>query len=190
MKIKTIKFLKSATTADNSFDKKEIAIVGRSNVGKSTLINYLTNSKIAKASSSPGRTRLINYFMVNNDEFIFVDLPGYGYNQAGKQNSDTWGQMMEDYFTKSTKLVNVLVLLDIRHKPSDKDLQMLEFLVYYNIPFTIVATKADKLSRAEQNKNRQMLATYTKQGVSNIYVVSALNRTGGDELLTRLEQFL
>ena len=97
---------------------------------------------------------------------------------------------MEDYFTKSTKLVNVLVLLDIRHKPSDKDLQMLEFLVYYNIPFTIVATKADKLSRAEQNKNRQMLATYTKQGVSNIYVVSALNRTGGDELLTRLEQFL
>ncbi|MGN1259194.1 MAG: ribosome biogenesis GTP-binding protein YihA/YsxC [Christensenellales bacterium] len=190
MKIKTIKFLKSSTTADNSFNLKEIAIVGRSNVGKSSLINYLTNSKIAKASSSPGRTRLINYFSVNNDQFLFVDLPGYGYNEAGKANSEAWGKMMDDYFKNSQNLVNCLLLLDIRHKPNDKDLQMINYLVYYNIPFTIVATKADKLSKAEQGKNRQMLATYTKQGISNIYVVSSLNRTGGEELLLRIEQFI
>lgn len=190
MKIRSVAFLKSAVEPANFGDKKEIAFVGRSNVGKSSLINYLTNSKVAKSSKTPGRTRLINYFGINNNEFLFVDLPGYGFNLAGKQETKNWGSMIEGYLRGSKNLVNIFFLLDIRLKPSVDDLQMMEYMVFYNIPFTIVATKADKLSRAEAGKAKQQIATTLKVGVDNIFLVSSEKRTGAEELLERIEQFI
>lgn len=190
MKIRSVTFLKSAVEPADFGDKKEIAFVGRSNVGKSSLINYLTNSKIARSSKTPGRTRLINYFGINNQEFLFVDLPGYGFNLAGKQETKNWGSMIEGYLSKSKNLVNIFFLLDIRLKPSADDLQMMEYMVFYNIPFTIVATKADKLSRAEANRAKQQIATALKVGVDNIFLVSSEKRTGAEVLLERMDQFL
>ena len=111
MKIKNVKFLKSGVVADDTFDFPEIAIVGRSNVGKSSLINYLTNSKIAKTSSTPGRTRLINYFEINNGEFILVDLPGYGYAEANKSTKSNWGSMIEPYILNNKNLKKYIGLI-------------------------------------------------------------------------------
>lgn len=190
MKIKNVKFLKSGVVADDTFDLPEIAIVGRSNVGKSSLINYLTNSKIAKTSSTPGRTRLINYFEINNGEFILVDLPGYGYAEANKSTKSNWGSMIEPYILNNKNLKNILLLVDSRHKPSVEDKDMMKFLLYYNLPFTIVATKIDKLSKAELNKNLTMLAVELKVGVGNIYPVSATKRIGMDNLMDRISQFI
>ena len=190
MKIKNVKFLKSGVVADDTFNLPEIAIVGRSNVGKSSLINYLTNSKIAKTSSTPGRTRLINYFEINNGEFILVDLPGYGYAEANKTTKSNWGSMIEPYILNNKNLKNILLLVDSRHKPSVEDKDMMKFLLYYNLPFTIVATKIDKLSKAELNKNLTMLAVELKIGVGNIYPVSATKRVGMENLTDRISQFI
>lgn len=190
MKIKNVKFLKSGVVADDTFNLPEIAIVGRSNVGKSSLINYLTNSKIAKTSSTPGRTRLINYFEINNGEFILVDLPGYGYAEANKSTKSNWGSMIEPYILNNKNLKNILLLVDSRHKPSVEDKDMMKFLLYYNLPFTIVATKIDKLSKAELNKNLTMLAVELKVGVGNIYPVSATKRIGMGNLMDRISQFI
>ncbi len=190
MRITNVKFLKSATAKDTSFGLKEIAMVGRSNVGKSSLINYLTNTKTAKTSSAPGRTRLINYFSINNDEFLLVDLPGYGYAEASGKEKSTWGNMIEGYISGNENLKNILFLVDIRHKPSKDDMQMLGFMNFYAIPYTIVATKSDKLSKSQIGVHKQMLAKELHVGVDNIYVVSALNKTGRDELLARVSQFI
>lgn len=190
MKIRSVTFLKSAVEPADYGNKKEIAFVGRSNVGKSSLINYLTNSKVAKGSKTPGRTRLINYFGINGEEFLFVDLPGYGFNLAGKKETKNWGSMIEGYLRGSKNLVNIFFLLDIRLKPSAEDIQMMEYMVFYNIPFTIVATKADKLSRAEIGRAKQQIATTLKVGLDNIFLVSSEKRTGADELLERIEQFI
>ena len=189
MKIRSVSFLKSAVKPEDT-GVKEIAFVGRSNVGKSSLINFLINSKIAKSSKTPGRTRLINYFNINNGEVMFVDLPGYGFSLAGKKETQSWGNMIEGYLRESKNLVNILFLLDIRLKPSADDIQMMEYMVYYNIPFTIVATKADKLSRAEGARAKQLIASTLKVGLDNIYLVSSEKRVGAEELLSRLDQFL
>ena len=190
MRITNVKFLKSATERDCTFGLKEIAMVGRSNVGKSSLINYLTNTKIAKTSSAPGRTRLINYFSINNDEFMLVDLPGYGYAEASGKERGSWGSMIEGYLSENSNLKNILFLVDIRHKPSKDDMQMLGFMNFYAIPYTIVATKSDKLSRAQIGVQKQMLAKELHVGKDNIFVVSSLNKTGKDELISRISQFI
>lgn len=190
MRIRSVKFLKSATVPQSFDCKKEIALVGRSNVGKSSLINYITNRKIAKESSSPGRTRLLNYFEINDGEFLLVDLPGYGYSVAGKEQSEGWGKMIEGYLLNNPNLKNLLFLVDIRLEPSEKDLMLMQFMVYYNIPFTVVATKSDKLSRAQQQISKQKIATKLKIGIDNIYVVSSTKRVGAEQLLDRIEQFL
>ena len=190
MKIRSVAFLKSAVEPADFNNAPEIAFVGRSNVGKSSLINYLTNSKIAKSSKTPGRTRLINYFSINNNECLFVDLPGYGFSLAGKKETASWGNMIEGYLKNSKNLKNILFLLDIRLTPSADDLQMMNYMVFYNIPFTIVATKADKLSKAQQARAKQQIATTLKVGIDNIFLVSSDKRTGADEVLSRLDQFL
>lgn len=190
MRITNVKFLKSATERDTSFKMKEIAMVGRSNVGKSSLINFLTNTKTAKTSSTPGRTRLINYFSINNDEFLLVDLPGYGYASASGGEKSGWGKMMEVYLSGNENLKNILFLVDIRHKPSSEDMQMLGFMNFYAIPYTIVATKSDKLSKSQVGVQKQMLAKELHVGIDNIYTVSALKKTGKDELLNRISQFI
>ena len=129
----------------------EIALVGRSNVGKSSLINCLTgNGKLARISSAPGKTRLVNYYLIN-DSFYLVDLPGYGFAQRSRGERESWGKLMESYLT-SGRVDHLFLLLDIRHEPTAEDRQMYAFLIYYNIPFTVVATKADKVSRSKRQQ--------------------------------------
>ena len=190
MKIKTSKFVKSLLTKLTPSSTPEIAMVGRSNVGKSSLINFLTNAKIAKTSSKPGKTRLINYFDINNGQFFLVDLPGYGFSLASKSESEQWGNMIEGYLAGNENLKNILFLLDIRHDPSADDKRMLSYMVFYNIPFTVVATKCDKLSRSQIGLKKQKLASELKVGKDNIYCVSSQSRTGDKELLERISQFV
>ena len=130
----------------------EIAMAGKSNVGKSSLINSLTrHSKLARTSSEPGKTRLINYYSVN-EEFLLVDLPGYGFARAPKSEQEKWSQMIEGYLTGSQQLKHVFHLVDIRHAPTKEDQMMTEYLRHYDIPFTVIATKADKLSKAQRSR--------------------------------------
>ena len=136
MRIINAKFIKSASKKDEFIvdELPQIAIVGRSNVGKSSLINLLTNnSKMAKTSSTPGRTRLVNYFNINN-QFYLVDLPGYGYHKASKSIADSWDKVMNDYFIENEKLKLVFVLLDCRIMPTELDKQMLDYLAENEIP--------------------------------------------------------
>ena len=193
MIIKNAKFVTSVADAKSLYDTQtsEIAIAGKSNVGKSSFINYICNNgKLARTSGDPGRTRLLNYFEINNGEFFFVDLPGYGYAKVAKTEKAKWGSMIEGYLTGSSNLKNVFVLLDIRHKPTDDDKMMVNFLFHYNIPFTLIATKADKLSRMQQMKNRQMLASEMGVGVDNVYITSSLNKTGKEAIFERIGQIL
>ncbi len=190
MIIKNVEFVKSAKEKDQTFGMPEVAFVGRSNVGKSSLINYITNNKIAKVSSTPGRTRLINYFKVNGGQFMLVDLPGYGFAKGNKTEVNDWSQMMEGYFANNENLKQALLLLDIRHDPSIDDLKMQYYLMFYNIPYTIIATKCDKLSKSQVQNQKFRLASKLKVGVDNIICESSTNRTGAEQILSRLDQFI
>lgn len=175
MIIKKAEFVTSLAKLNNfvDFDLPEIAFVGRSNVGKSSLINALTDrNKLAKTGSMPGRTRLVNYFLVN-DRFMLVDLPGYGYALASKQAQQEWQTLISGYLQKSTKLKMVFVLVDIRITPSELDKQMLEYLYFYNIPFKVIATKMDKVAKSKVQAQVQMLASELGLGVADIIPVSA-----------------
>ncbi len=148
MKIRSAEFIKSAFSEEHwTTDKKpEIAFLGKSNVGKSSLINsLLNNKKLARTSNTPGRTQCINFFLIN-EQFYFVDLPGYGYAKAPEKIRREWGKMIEDYLAKRDQLVLFIHLVDSRHEPTNQDKQLHEWLIYYQKPHLIVATKADKLS--------------------------------------------
>ena len=151
MQIKKAMFVRSAADPSRIHmdpPLPEIALVGRSNVGKSSLINTICGqNKLAKVSSTPGKTRLVNFFLVN-DAFYLVDLPGYGFANVSRAEKERWGAMIEGYLSQSRQLRHLLLLLDIRHDPTADDKQMAYYLQHYNIPCTIVATKADKLSRS------------------------------------------
>ncbi|MDD2216314.1 MAG: ribosome biogenesis GTP-binding protein YihA/YsxC [Eubacteriales bacterium] len=171
-------------------DKKEIAIVGRSNVGKSSLINRLFNQKLAKVSSSPGKTRTINFYEIN-ERFRIVDLPGYGYAKVSKSISKNWGDMIEAYLKERPNLIKVIQLVDIRHAPTQQDIQMYEWMRYYRMDGLIVATKIDKVSKNELLKNMGIIRK--NLGLSEkdkIIPVSALKRTGMDDLIKELEELL
>ena len=192
MVIKSAEFVKSVSNFNDIYksDYKEIACVGRSNVGKSSLINFITNnSKLAKTSSLPGRTRLINYFLINK-EFLLVDLPGYGYAKASKESQASWGGLLENYLKLSKNLKAVYMLLDIRHLPNENDKQMIKFLYYYNIPTVFVLTKADKLSKSAIGRQVQIIANDLALAKSNFVVTSADKKTGKEGLLASLEQRL
>ena len=134
-------------------DMVEFAFVGRSNVGKSSLINCITNQKnLAKTSSTPGLTKMINYFVINN-LFRIVDLPGYGYAKTGHKHIANWAGLMEDYLLNSPNLKTVFVLLDCRHKPNELDKMMLEFLNTYQIPYVVVATKVETVGEKNEIRN-------------------------------------
>ena len=151
MKIVSAKYLTSVVSEKDILndDLKEFAFVGRSNVGKSSLINALTGVKnLAKTSSTPGLTKMINYFLINNS-FKFVDLPGYGYAKTGQKHIANWAGLMEKYLLNSTLLVTVFVLVDSRHEPSELDKMMIEFLNHYQIPYMLIATKVDKLAKSK-----------------------------------------
>ena len=166
----------------------EIAVVGKSNVGKSSLINFLCrNNKLAKVGKEPGKTRLINYFGIDGNRFVLVDLPGYGYAKVSDAEKIKWGRLIETYLTRSVGLKHVFVLLDVRRDPDADDKQMLDYLYYYRIPFTLVATKCDKISRSEQNKRRQAIASAVGVGVDNVFLCSASSGLGENELCARIE---
>jgi len=188
MKINTAKFVISNSDWKKcpSENRLEYAFIGRSNVGKSSLINMLTNNKnLAKTSGKPGKTQLINHFIINNNWFL-VDLPGYGYAQVSKSLRKGFSKMITDYVTKRTNLINLFVLIDVRHDPQKIDIEFLEFLGENGIPFSIVFTKADKLSSSKlaQNVNQykqELLKTWEE--LPSIFVTSSTNSTGKEELL-------
>lgn len=193
MVIKNAKFVTSVADSNALYDTgaPEIAIAGKSNVGKSSFINFICNNgKLARTSGDPGRTRLLNYFEINGGEFYIVDLPGYGYAKVAKTERSKWGGMIEGYLQKSDRLKNVFVLLDCRHEPTDDDKMLVNFLFHFNIPFTLIATKADKLSRQQQMKSRQIIASAMGVGADNIYFTSSLNKTGKDAIFERIAQIL
>ncbi len=192
MIIKNAEFVVSIAKKQDlkDFGMPEFAFVGRSNVGKSSLINALTNrKKLAKASSTPGRTRLINYFKINNS-FMFVDLPGYGYALAGKEEQAKWQELIGAYLENSKQLKRVFVLVDIRHEPNERDKIMLNYLFYYNIPFNVIATKADKISKAQIEKQKTLIANTLEVGRDDIVVVSANEKRGIDNVLDIIESLM
>ena len=172
-------------------NQKEIAFAGRSNVGKSSLINLLLGrKKLARVSGNPGKTRTINFYCIN-DTFRIVDLPGYGYAKVSKSISSEWGPMMEDYLANRDNLIKVIQLVDVRHAPSEQDRQMYEWLRYYDLSGIVVATKADKVSRNELNKNLAVIRTDLKLGEDDVVIpVSTLKKDGVEELLDVLDALL
>lgn len=166
----------------------EIAFAGRSNVGKSSLLNLITGRrKLARISGSPGKTRTINFYSINDDCFRIVDLPGYGYAKVSKAETQKWGQMIEEYLIERPNLIKVVQLVDIRHKPTKQDVQMYDFLKYYGLDGIVVATKADKISNNERGKSIKLIRqTLGMHGSDEIYPVSALNKTGHEPLIDKL----
>lgn len=169
----------------------EIAFAGRSNVGKSSLLNLLTRRKnLARVSGSPGKTRTINFYRIN-DEFRIVDLPGYGYTRVSKSESEKWGAMMESYLENREGLLKVIQLVDIRHKPSAQDVQMYDYLKYFNLDGIVVATKADKVSSNQRSKNiLEIRKTLGMSKSDKIIPVSALKKSGHEALLDEIENLM
>jgi len=160
----------------------EVAFAGRSNVGKSSLINkLLRRKKAARVSNTPGRTREINFFEVN-EEFVLADLPGYGYARVSKERRAAWRPLIEGYLRRSGTLRGVVQLLDARHTPSDDDLQMLEFLAEVGTPTIVVATKIDKLPKTGRAKRIEELAAEAEIGLDQLIPFSAVSGEGRDEL--------
>ena len=170
---------------------KEVAFAGRSNVGKSSLLNLLTGrKKLARVSGSPGKTRTINFYIIN-DEFRIVDLPGYGYAKVSKSVSAGWGDMMETYLENRPNLLKVIQLVDIRHSPSKQDAEMYNYLRHFGLDGIVVATKADKISRNQMAKQLKLIRqTLGLTSEDKVIPVSALKRTGHEELLDVIEELL
>jgi len=165
----------------------EFMLVGRSNVGKSSFINTLTARKnIARTSSKPGKTQTLNFYLVNK-EFYLVDVPGYGYASVDKKTQEKFGKMIEEYLEKRENLSHVFMLVDFRHKPTEDDVLMYNFLKYYNIPVTIVATKCDKVgsSKKEQAK-KELLSTLDLVVGDNLVLFSSVTKIGRDEILEQI----
>ena len=192
MRIKRATFVTSLT-GNQRFEGEglpQIAIAGKSNVGKSSLINCLCNqNKLARVSAEPGKTRLVNIFRIN-DDFHLVDLPGYGYARVSRAMQEDWGQMMDSYLSGSEHLCHILHLVDIRHDPGQHDLQMQAWIQHNQLPCTVIATKCDKLSRAQQHKS--ILAICRALGVQpwDVLPFSSVTRAGREELLERLGKIL
>jgi GTP-binding protein len=167
-------------------DKPEYAFIGRSNVGKSSLINMLCNKDLAKTSASPGKTKLINHFIINNEWYI-VDLPGYGYAKISQAQRKQWEKMIEDYLRKRENLVNVFVLIDSRHKPQANDIEFVNKLGAWQAPFTLVFTKADKEKpkAVERNVNAFLDALKATWEILPKYFITSAAKKGGKEELSK-----
>jgi GTP-binding protein len=192
MHVKSTVFIKSATRPAHypEGDLPEIAFAGRSNVGKSSLINVLVNrKKLVRTSSTPGRTQLINFFDVN-EAFTLVDLPGYGFAKVPLDVKRQWGPMMETYLSSRANLRGVVLILDIRRIPKDEDLQMLVWLRTFSVPPLLVVTKCDKVSKNERERQLGIIAKELGVGKGELIPFSALSREGLDKIWLRIESLL
>lgn len=190
MKIKKAEFVKSAVSKEQYPQDRlpQIAFAGRSNVGKSSCINTLLERRsIARVSQTPGKTRTINFFLVN-DSFYLVDLPGYGYARTSKEERLAWGRVMQAYFENNPSLKHLFLLLDIRHEPKDEDLMMYEYALHYGIPITVIATKSDKISRGAYQKSYSGMRKKLKEQQLRIFPLSSLKKTGRDEIRDFIEE--
>ena len=167
----------------------EIALAGRSNVGKSSLINTLINrKKLARTSSQPGKTQTLNFYNVEH-QLNFVDVPGYGYARASKQDREKWGAMIEEYFAQRQQLAGVISLVDSRHAPTQLDQQMIEFIHYYQFPLLVVGTKIDKIPRSRRNQSESVIRkTLQLTADDQLVLFSAVDRTGKDDVWLWIEQ--
>lgn len=186
MEINQSEFIISAVKPEQypKDNRVEIAFVGRSNVGKSSLINTLTNRrKLAKTSGTPGKTRLINFFLINNDIY-FVDLPGYGYAKVSKIEKAGWGKIIETYLIKRPQLSRVLLLVDSRHRPTEDDILMYNWIRYFGYEVVIIATKCDKITKNEMAKSKKTIKeALNLSDEEKIIFFSSLKRLGREELL-------
>lgn len=193
MEIKSAEFVISNTDVQQCPDgtRAEYAFIGRSNVGKSSLINMLTARKrLAMTSQKPGKTQLINHFIINNDWYL-VDLPGYGYAQRGKENRENLRRIIESYILLRPQLTCLFVLLDCRHAPQKIDLEFMEWLGENEVPFAIIFTKTDKISKGRLQENldtyrRKMLETWEE--LPNILTSSSENKDGREEILHYIDE--
>ncbi|MBS5984604.1 MAG: ribosome biogenesis GTP-binding protein YihA/YsxC [Clostridium butyricum] len=189
MRIKQSEFIISAVKREQYplDNRNEVAFVGRSNVGKSSIINSLTNrKKLAKVSGTPGKTRLINFFLINND-FYLVDLPGYGYAKVSKSEKDSWGKTIEMYLTEREQLKRIVLLVDSRHKPTGDDILMYEWAKHFGYDVVVVATKSDKLKNSEFKKNEKIIKETLKlKEEDKFYFFSSLNKRGIETLIDNL----
>lgn len=193
MEIKSAEFVISNSQVDKcpEGNRPEYAFIGRSNVGKSSLINMITNRKgLAMTSQKPGKTQLINHFIINN-EWYLVDLPGYGYAQRGKSGRDNIQRIIHQYILKRKQLTNLFLLIDCRHEPQKIDLEFMEWLGVSGIPFAIIFTKTDKLSRSrvqENIKNYTDKLLETWEELPPIFLSSAEKKEGKEEILNYIEE--
>jgi len=192
MKINSVKdpitaVRKSQYPEDN---KNEFLLVGRSNVGKSSFINTLINRKnFARTSATRGKTQTLNFFLIN-EEFYIVDVPGYGFARVSKKLKAKFGMIIEDYLESRHNLRNVFMLIDFRHKPTEDDVMMYNFLKYYNIPVTIIATKVDKVKKSLHDKNKSLLLKTLNIENDDLILFSTITKVGKQEVLEKIETML
>ena len=193
MKISSVDFVTSAVRRSQypTDNKPEFLLVGRSNVGKSSFINTLNNRKnLARTSSIPGKTQTLNFYLINK-EFYLVDVPGYGFAKVSKKLKNKFGMIIEDYLKMRENLKEVFMLVDFRHKPTEDDVLMYNYLKYYNIPVTIIATKSDKVSRNSYDKNTKIIKdTLNMIDEDNIILFSVVNKTGKKEVHERILEII
>lgn len=193
MKITSSKFVISAMRRSQypTDGLPEFMLVGRSNVGKSSFINTITNNKkMARVSNTPGKTRHLNFYLLN-DSFYFVDVPGYGYASVSKKEQRKFGLMIEEYLEKRSNLVRTYMLVDLRHKPSDDDILMYKYLKYFKLPVTIVATKLDKLSKNKREKAASLvLKTLELEKGDTFVMLSNVTKEGKDKILNEIEDLV
>ncbi len=194
MIIKQAEFVTSAVKNSQLLDTDavEFMFCGRSNVGKSSFINMLVNRKnLARTSSNPGKTQTLNIYSINKGDFYFVDVPGYGYARVSKTIKETFGKMIENYIVERKNLKMVFLLVDFRHKPSEDDVLMYQFLKYYNCPVTIIATKSDKVKNSERMKCKNLiLNTLQLEDKDNFIITSSEKREGLGSVLQVLDDVL
>lgn len=191
IQIKNATFITSAASQSQFITptKPMIAVCGKSNVGKSSFINMLANrKKLAKTSSAPGRTRLVNYF--DFGKFILADLPGYGFAQVSKAEKAKWAKTLDQFFKDKQKLAHVFMLADSRHDPTADDVQMIEYLHYNVLPFTVILTKADKLSKMKLKEHKKAIAADLYMGENNLLATSAETGYGKEDVLFKISEVI
>ena len=190
LRIGEVKFITSAADKKGFYggEKPVIAVCGKSNVGKSSFINMLANRRqLARASAEPGRTRLVNYF--DFGAFVLADRPGYGFAHVAKSEKERWARLLDDFFAEG-RVAHVFALADIRHEPTADDRTMIDFLYYTQTPFTVIATKADKLAKTRIKEAVRRVAAAFRTGEGNVIAVSAEDRRGREEVLSAVEGVL